>query len=1056
MIDLYLDNRKVDVSEDFKVNMTYQQSDLSSPEAKLNSFSKTISLFGTKNNNKIFGHIFRFDTMIQDGNSLVGINFDPNKRIPFALLNNGVLYERGYAQLDKVVVKKGKIEYQMTLYGNVGLFFYNLMYNEDGTEKTLNDLTWGFYVNGNKLTEQQENNSILFEYNKEFVKRCWAIRNSQNFGTYNEMDINKFICPIPCYQGYYDNFDSNKVIINVNDLDLNTYDWNVEQVTGNVLNTKYTNVDGKQRNDYYTYKDKGLLLCEMDRDVSEYEIGDLRSHYQPYGLRLKGLFDAITNKDNNGGFNVNIDNIDPIEMKYLDNAYIMQDRFSWDDIKEVSDKTIRPTFGSGAVYNDGSTMSDVYDLSDYTNPNISVYVYPELQPKAYQNKQLKTRVAACAKGWDDGSTGDVFLEGKFGNSIQYFYLNILDENNNIIKTSDIYLYGDYQYNPYDEGDEHNSCMVTDKTSVYFHEQVDIFADCSIWSDTIISMLRHQNKKIKRGSDAIGRWLIPEDLIADNDDPNAVSINTSHRYDGYSYNNDGDKTQGDWDCFVGEKFKIDTDLPKGRVKIQLVGSAVSMLDAVNASSQFHNGLLKKAVDYEPYPKETDVTNSFKSFYVTDFFEKKLIGRYTSARNYQYEKIIKTIDTNYRCHIEGETTIYDGSAGSSDEAHLVSKYGLFMNTKTPYDYLISMGKMFNWKFESDPFTNDIIVYSFNNYYKDSIIDITDKLVRDNYTITPTTSKYANYECGLELIDSYPEYVWEKANKTKYGVTRIKTNYQFNKEVKELMEDVEFNNAAPYRQNSVFFNKPFTYNGRLYYTPSLGKRVKLTLWNSNDDDVELTLRGALGLDNRPTQNVASNSILLGMFDDEFGHLDSTDVICFYDRESTINPETNTAAKHTSIMVSDNFPSINQLSGNNCYYWALDANQEIFTDCDNDKRGYPAYKEQYPPVFRSYFVEGNTAYYGTMKAENEETVATTKPTEKTSIYDICWKNYLNDLYNKNNKIVNVKVVANIKPIEAMKKIYTFDNALWVMNKITDYNIDDLYMNIEFVQIQNRNNYVR
>ena len=67
MIELYLDNRRLDMPTDFKINMTYQQIDLEKPEAKINNYSKTVKVPGTNNNNNIFGHIFRFDrTNIHD------------------------------------------------------------------------------------------------------------------------------------------------------------------------------------------------------------------------------------------------------------------------------------------------------------------------------------------------------------------------------------------------------------------------------------------------------------------------------------------------------------------------------------------------------------------------------------------------------------------------------------------------------------------------------------------------------------------------------------------------------------------------------------------------------------------------------------------------------------------------------------------------------------------------------------------------------------------------------------------------------------------------------
>lgn len=79
MIELFLQNRKVDITKDIDVSITYEMNDLSDPQAVKNNYSKTVTLEGTPNNNRIFGDIYRFDKEILDNDSLIGADFNPNK-----------------------------------------------------------------------------------------------------------------------------------------------------------------------------------------------------------------------------------------------------------------------------------------------------------------------------------------------------------------------------------------------------------------------------------------------------------------------------------------------------------------------------------------------------------------------------------------------------------------------------------------------------------------------------------------------------------------------------------------------------------------------------------------------------------------------------------------------------------------------------------------------------------------------------------------------------------------------------------------------------------------
>lgn len=63
LVKLYISGKEVDCSESLSLPITYSLEDLNNPTIVKNSFSKTISVPATKNNNKIFGEFFKLDRM---------------------------------------------------------------------------------------------------------------------------------------------------------------------------------------------------------------------------------------------------------------------------------------------------------------------------------------------------------------------------------------------------------------------------------------------------------------------------------------------------------------------------------------------------------------------------------------------------------------------------------------------------------------------------------------------------------------------------------------------------------------------------------------------------------------------------------------------------------------------------------------------------------------------------------------------------------------------------------------------------------------------------------
>ena len=140
-IHLYIGDTEVEFTSKPEILYTYQVDDLTNPTVVKNSFSKTITIKGTKSNNHLFGHYWNVERMqVGGGGNGSNVYFNASKKMDFQLFVGTELYESGYVKLDEVRRVNDDYEYDITLYGGLGNFFYNLSISDDGNEMKLSDL----------------------------------------------------------------------------------------------------------------------------------------------------------------------------------------------------------------------------------------------------------------------------------------------------------------------------------------------------------------------------------------------------------------------------------------------------------------------------------------------------------------------------------------------------------------------------------------------------------------------------------------------------------------------------------------------------------------------------------------------------------------------------------------------------------------------------------------------------------------------------------------------------------------------------------------------------
>lgn len=126
MVRLYSNGTDLDLGE-FATTLTFSIADIREPDKRNASFSKTLTLPGTKANNKFFENMFEVDVVAQ--------TFNPNLKATTVLSVDGVTQFKGALKLRQVnYLLGGQVTYDCNLIGNLSDFIQTL-----GTSK-LRDL----------------------------------------------------------------------------------------------------------------------------------------------------------------------------------------------------------------------------------------------------------------------------------------------------------------------------------------------------------------------------------------------------------------------------------------------------------------------------------------------------------------------------------------------------------------------------------------------------------------------------------------------------------------------------------------------------------------------------------------------------------------------------------------------------------------------------------------------------------------------------------------------------------------------------------------------------
>lgn len=965
LYSLYIDGKQVDLASNVDISLTYTSVDLSSPEAVKNSFSKSVELKGTLNNNRIFGSIYKLDrSTINDDDILTGINFDSRKRTPFVLYYNGEIVESGYFQLDEININNKAITYSITLYGELGNFFYNLQYDEGEDERKLYDLTFE--------DEEEFDDRSTNKWNADFILNGWY-----NLGLTNN-DVNQsdaklptHIVAVPTYSGYYDDFDNEKVAVNLTDANSDISD---------ILNNT-TGADGSSHSNVGNINNWALITAP--RDLDEWELKDLRCKYQRPAFKTSWVLEAISNPENNGGYTLDWDE-DILNSPYYKDSWCLRNRLTSDTDDDLAAANYMEfdmggnkilsyygtvnTTGFAMMDTDGNT-SFSYDSesSCFVNAfNIKIETPQldkssqfltcwenalwEIGPYAYQFGPFGSRSVICVSGLE-------------------IHLTFQDVTRNSSITKTTFLY---------------SCL---KPGEYNYVQSTAMKNLLAYVESQYDSM--QNLTLSKCDANHSQWFfndvtyIDESNWADGDKIQVILGVVSKRYmatvDGENY------TMLHYDSY-DESINLDDYL---------------FIDPVLGKRVFFGGIKLREGQTNKYIIRDD------------------------AKIRDNKSITVTNNTSYQ---SGVMTDYL----NENNEFVLSKRKLFNNDDvTPFTFLTSFTKMLNLKYLPDIGTKTIHIMPFNKFYQNEIIDLSKDIDRgDTITITPNVAEHLYYKWQLSENENYVTDIIKDTYGINVGEYIKNTGYQFSRDTSEVMDDLIFKNTALYLQNSIFYSKiplvsdpdNYPYNfPAILLSPTYTQTFYST---TNGDSVEVDKIGKGGNYNSPLYRKTDDVPKLCCFDSDNNEVDDLDLVLVY-FDGIHDCSTN------EYILSENIQTIIKMNDyNNLHIYSNST--DYLSDFTNDS-GKIKFINQLPLFHKAlnykYLLDFNQPQYSFVSDAN-------KYKETDNIYGRYWGNYIDDLYNVDNKKVELKCFLKNKPYDALRKFYWFDNSLWMLNEIDDYDV--------------------
>lgn len=372
-------------------------------------------------------------------------------------------------------------------------------------------------------------------------------------------------------------------------------------------------------------------------------------------------------------------------------------------------------------------------------------------------------------------------------------------------------------------------------------------------------------------------------------------------------------------------------------------------------------------------------------------------------------------------------------------IINKSDLLDIGKTPLDLLLSYAKLFGLQWLYDRNDNSVTLMQRTDFYKGgSAVDWSDRIDQSKeQTVTPYEFDKRYYDFELETVGEWADAYEEKYGKV-YGAQRVNTGYTFDNENKNLLDGNSLKGCAEVLEQSKYYNN-ITENDQIcpsvfleggeYTTYTDGETSTEQIQTpTNSASIEYMQEGLQGYDliAKPQLHTADNSAI-----------DEGLMLLLYNGSfSTIG------TPYERFRLTDDVPEMAILNeGKLC--WLLEG----------------AWRNFAPRIVpMPHFVRASDGVSLDMGVPQE--LDNPDPDTKAvqnSIYSQYWRDYLGDRYDQNSRVLSCYVdLQGVQVRNALfRNFYYFDNAVWVLNKITNYSLTTTgTTKCEFVKVQDIKNY--
>jgi len=984
-IELFLGGQSVEFNEPPEILFSYIRTDYTDPTVLRNSYSKTLTIEGTPNNNRIFNSIYHLDQIVDPS------TFNPSMRMSFQLFSNGDILEQGYAKLDKINKNEKNITYDITLYGGLGEFLYNLSYDQTaegsdtsrggGEDRRISSLV--FY------NETEPDKEFDFDITKETVAEAWDALEKGTGATKWQ-----YINFAPAYNGYPKDFDADKVLINTQNSTV-PLKFNNNGTTGS--STGFPTTISQNDSTYRAYNN--YAIGELPKEMTEWEMRDLRSYLQRPVMSMKGFINAISNPINNGGYNVDLDpRFFNEDNPYYEKAWVTLPQLKKDETETgVSAKT---EVANNAL-SVSSELGESYDLRYYLSGLTPGAVYSGIDVTfsfrttiaGMQNEVLTTAVDYNAGGWfarDAGYFSCIFVQ-----------LVGEDENGNAIAASPIYNftspYGKNKGWKFFFGNEWEGAQTKYFDPTDFRDYDPVLVDKRNFKNCLGAF-----KRIS-GNNYV--W----------------------------YNKEGNQS-----AFT---VSLSDKLEYHRVYFR-VTKCYKWMNYKSGKPKFNR--FEKRIFGEFADDENKARNILMSYVPGG------AGGYS----------IKANTATTRSELVGSQVKYTVTSDIVRSGDHISKGQLLNFDGTPCDYLLSYCKLFNLYLSKDIYSNTIHIRTRDTFYNGGTVDLEKFIDRSKeISVKPLAMDSRWYDFAYpedEQCGAAEDYDFNYG--VQYGKNKVQTSYEFDSSAVDLLKDNIFQNGVQVQESSKYYTLR-TVRGNPRSTDYAPKTVPTFLYNSieyqlfqtpNDTLSSCVILPPSGYTQTGYTSTNSKEDWLPklQLNNDNDPIDGTNVLCFY---GGFKSSPYVGSQQTIYYLTDDVAEMYVLNGETpCWIWTKgekNGNQQI-------AKGMTKL-----PIFSRmlYNTEGNKIEYTWDFGRVRDTYVPVKAYEdKSTIYERWWADYIADLYDPNTRVVECYVKMEGKVVgDWLRAFYWWDNTYWVLTEINDYNITSYATTkCKFVRVNDLSNY--